>query len=183
MTALSGEQRLYLLQSSPHCGFHWGFYTGTASLGRQVFVARTGSERIAAVFFDGQGNLVEVCRELLPEFANPPEDRYWDVNEADFHRYLSDKCQFIPGSIRVKRFEIPEDEIRIEDLPHLYRLILEKPDRFGWDEPTRQKWFSEINEWVAAKSFVLECRNEISHLCIDNQGRLIIYEDDGNQGA
>ena len=170
------EQRLYPLQSNPHCRFHWGFYTGTGSCGRQVFVARTNNEKVAVLFIDGNGSFLELGRESLPEFPSQPENIYWDVNEADFHRYLSDKFEFVPATIRVERFDILEEQIRIVDMPHLYRLILEKPEIFDWDDSTLKRYLAEIDEWVAAKSFVLECRNEVSHHLIDSQGCLITLE-------
>jgi hypothetical protein len=86
---------------------------------------------------------------------------------------------FTPGLIRVKAFGIPQEGISIDDLPVFFRIFLEDPSKFGWEDYYQQSFLERINRWQVEQRFVLNWQeNESSWFYIDGQGYHFIDQDE-----
>jgi len=142
---------LYLIQNSD-CDF----YARKAYDKRQVLMGLLCPE-LVAVFFDSEGNLLEVQKRALPfKLKRMGEDGPFDIYDGRIPEQLlqwQKAMGFRPATIRVKMFFLPEQGIGIEDLPNHFREFLEDPSNF--DKEEREYYPGLINEWKKEESFVL----------------------------
>lgn len=92
------------------------------------------SDEFYRVEFDTEGNLIAV-------FSRETSD------------LLSVFQPFVPGTISVKAFSLPELGLGIQDLPEHYQNFLDHPENNNEDE--RQHYPKEIEEWRESGNFVL----------------------------
>ncbi len=130
-------QRLYLIQNDAH-----HYHAGRLDNGSQVLM-----DGFYRVEFDTEGN-------FLAAFSRETSELPLVVQS------------FVPGTISVKAFSLPELGLGIQDLPDHYQDFLDHPENNNEDE--RQHYPKEIDEWRESGSFVL-LRNEDYYLNADGE--------------
>ena len=146
MADIEPAQRLYTIQNDV---YH--YVTGHLGNGNQVLMMGDGSESGTSSFpgveFSALGDVVAIHRE----------------EPADLSAL---SLAFIPGTIRVKSFFIPDIWFGIQDLSDHYQDFLDHPE--DADEDQKIYYPEEIEAWRKQKSFVLWC-NEDYYLSEDGE--------------
>lgn len=99
----------------------------------------SGTPSFPRVEFDAQGDLVAVHREESADLSATP--------------FL-----FMPGTIHVKSFFVPDIWFGIQDLPDHYQEFIDQPNRA--DEELYFGYPELIEDWRERKSFILWCNED-----------------------
>ena len=149
-TGAGKEGRLYPIACAPHDFL----YAGTVSGERQVLIGISG-HHLAGVFFDRQGNFIEVQERRLPGYNS------WEHVDHDDPRVLKvlhdwqEELGFTAATIKVRRFDVPGQGIGIEDRPEHFEAFLKDPERVEPDEVTRARDLESIRRWEREGMYVL----------------------------
>ncbi len=146
-----GQDYLYPIQTHEE----YGFFAGLGGDGRPVLMLATDFE-ILAIFFDSNGNLTEIQKRTVPRFHYAEALPSWQK-----------EMNFKPGTIRVKKFFLPEYEAGIEDLPEHLAEFLANPEGYEKDERDRLSEF--IQGWIQRGQFVFLWGNDY---WVDNTGEV-----------
>jgi hypothetical protein len=141
-----GQQRLYAVQ-----GYGDDFHTGTVGDGRQVIMGLL-CPNLVAVFFDSSGNFLETQKRALP-FMRPkgPYDIY-DKRIGPQLRCWQKEIGFRPGTVKVRRFSLPEEGVGIDDLPGHFQEFVDERSQFI--ESDGEDYREMIRAWQDAGNFV-----------------------------
>ncbi|HET6246337.1 MAG TPA: hypothetical protein VFE47_01465 [Tepidisphaeraceae bacterium] len=143
------------------------FDAGTTGDGRQVLMSHFVNG-VTAIFFDERGTLLEVqVRPLSVECPTDPVTgiaRLSEEFEAAAEQQLSEwktELGFIPQPITVRKFQISELGLGIEERPSHYEDFLESPETEEPDADEREPIWASIREWEEAGDFVLYWGNDL----------------------
>jgi hypothetical protein len=149
------NDRRYLIQNCGIC-----FLAGTVPKSKQVILGLHYPDFVA-LFFDQDGNLIDVQTKEVPdptkneEFWGPyltfPAQHQKNARRA-LRAWLKD-MRFKPGTVRVKKFYLPDRPIGIQDLPQHLEEFLNKPEIIE-DREERAQWYGDINDWRKEGMFV-----------------------------
>jgi hypothetical protein len=114
-------------------------------------------EELTALFFDGEGNLIDTQTRSLPA---APDMRGLSSSDPRFEQVVAkatqawhDEMRFQPSVIKVRRFD--HDGLKIEDLPDSYQEFISDPEAFELDEDERARWREQVTQWMNEGMFVL----------------------------
>jgi hypothetical protein len=144
---LRDSDHLYWIEGYPH----HGYWTGTTADGSQVLVVIL-APHIIAIFFDHEGNLLEVQeRRLSPSTLAMAEKGIYAgfrrQSDEDVSSWL-DSLGIHESVIKVKRFFLPDYHVGIVDFPQFFQDILRNPSAYSEDEQrgaesAKARWFKE----------------------------------------
>ena len=146
----SPNHRLYNIQNSEIY-----FHTGHLENGNQVLMGIQFPD-IALLEFDPQGNYLSIAARGIPkQFLSVRNGIYWadDIVLQALIKNWQDEIGFIPGTISVKPFFLPDQWIGIQDLPDHYLEFLNQPENY--DEERRLQLQEDIRQWRESGDFVL----------------------------
>jgi hypothetical protein len=128
------------------------FVTGYTNLGEQVLmgvIAGDHGQEILYVLFDSKGEFRLANAEPLPAVASS-----MPVGPvAQLTIPVQQRLGFQPHTIHVRKFDLPDRSVGIEELPEHYQEFLAHPEEH---DPDRQEELAEdVRQWVTDGDFVL----------------------------
>jgi hypothetical protein len=143
------------------------FDAGTVPGGGQVLMAFFW-DGLTALFFDAGGNFVEYQVRPLPAEPEVHPVSGLPLQTPDFDAAVKQgldawkvEIGFHAGPIRVRRFEVPELGLGIEDRPWHFEEFLKSPEAEEPDEGEREQMWESIRQWEEEGSFVLYWGNDL----------------------
>jgi hypothetical protein len=139
---------------------HDYFFAGAAPDGRKALLGLLGDKMIA-VFFDRDGNFVDHEQRDLP-FELPQNPFAPEVHERQVRalRSWQSELGFQPGAIKVRRFEVPDVGVAINQRPESYQEFLDDPEEAEPDEEERESFMKEVQTWDDEGMFILQWGKE-----------------------
>ncbi len=142
-------ERRYRIQSEP--GY---YYAGYLSNGQQLLMSIGAIRSVhdfVAVEFDPQGNYVRTLTKAISQatLSCSTDDPAWWNNYWDELDLWAEELGLEHGTIAVKKFSFPDQDLRIQHLPPIWQEMLDKGEEF--DEQDREA----IAFWQEANLFVL----------------------------
>lgn len=127
---------------SPHL-----YYAGCLLNGHQVLMG-VKNPKLVMIEFDADGNYLQtITRDEIHNSVLPRIDPVKKIEEWQA------EIGFIPSTILIKRFSLPDLWIGIEDLPSHYQEFLNSRDSYSAEDC--RNYQEQINIWEESGDFVL----------------------------
>jgi hypothetical protein len=131
-------------------GYH--YYAGQTKEGNQVLMGVQLPD-IVAVEFSAAGELLHVLSRRIA--LDPPQNTL-DLDSSEVREALDaqqSELGFVPGTIAVRKFFLPDLWIGIADLPEHYQDVIDRPE--DYDKERLQELQGDIQTWLDGGDFVL----------------------------
>jgi hypothetical protein len=142
-------------------GVDW--YTGHDHAGHPLLVALQ-FPNVIVLMFGGDGRLQDVT--IVPGFPTTSQGFFSRDDDEVLERWFQ-QTGYHPGAITVKKFSLPDYNIKIADFPHFYQEILKHPEAHQEDEVAFSQ--RELVRWSTEGLFEFWL-NESTDLWIDQAG-------------
>lgn len=143
------------------------WFTGSARLGSQLLVVYQFPD-VVVVSFSQEGHI----ENLISPPGLPTNEAlgFFSAQDDDVLQKWLAQLDFVPGLITVKRFNLPQHHIRIEDLPYHTAQLWLHPELCTHEQ--RELAQQEIEHWSNQGMFELWL-NEHTNIWIDKTGEIV----------
>lgn len=159
------EQRLYKIESEPG-----HFYAGHLDNGNQLLM-RVDISDLIGVQFDASGNFINVLsKRISQETLTNRQEAIVKSKWSAFHGDWDELDRWVTelglkkGVITIKKLSLPEQDLRIVDIPEIYQEIIDSGNKL--DEETLES----IQYWQEENDFVLVWSQDYD---MDKDGRVV----------
>lgn len=159
------DERMYRIQSEPS-----HFWTGRLQDGTQVMMRVDGYDLIS-INFDAEGNHTGILSKKLSQTTLLAEQE--SIRDSTWYRFNGDweelyrwgaELGVTEQMISIKKFSLPEQELRIIDIPLYYQEMSDRGD--GLDDDILE----DIRYWKGENDFVLVWSQDYH---IDKDGKVV----------
>ena len=144
------DNLLYKIQND---SYH--FHTGYTQNGNQILMGVQFPE-IVMVEFDKAGNYLTILARAIPQELLSITNGIFTADDNKLFVEIQSwqkEINFVPGTISVRKFFLPDRWIGIQDLPDYLRDVSDYPSNY--DPQERQALQEQTCEWQDSGDFVL----------------------------